>query len=162
MRRWCAVLLTLATTASWAVGKGGPLYIKTKDCKVLDKADLKGKPVATLQPGQEVKWQGADEKNKAFHAIEHAGGKGFTLQQNLSPRKPSLEYLAKDDGKAIDAQAFASSGAATKALSGAALKYSGDKPNLATITKGILTAEGVAAKVTPEQASAHNQKVGGK
>jgi len=88
--------------------------------------------------------------------------KGFTLQQNLSPKKPQAEFLAKDDGKPIDAQAFASSGAATKALSGAALKYSGSKPDLETLAKQLMTAEGAAAAVTVEAAREFNAKqVGG-
>jgi hypothetical protein len=156
-----ASALLFAQTAG-AVAPGGKLYIKSKDTKVLDKADLKGKPVGTLQPGTEVVWQGADAKNKTFHSIEAGGVKGFTQQQNLSPKKPDAEFLAKDDGKPIDAQAFASSGAATKALSGAALNVGGDKADAKAIAKGLMTVSAIAAAVTPDAAREYNQKVGAK
>lgn len=159
VKRLLMALAVLASGSALAVAKGGKLYIKTKDAKVFDKADAaKGKTVGTLQPGDEVTWNGADEKQKQFHAIDTGKVKGFTLQQNLSPKKPDAEYLAKDDGKPIDAQAFASSGAATKALSGAALTYSGSKPNMEALAKGLMTAEGVAATVTFDQAREFNAK----
>ncbi len=133
-----------------AVSKGGKLYIKSKDTRVLDKADAKGKPVGTLQPGDEVTWTGADPVNKQFHGIEAGKVKGFTLQQNLSPSKPQAELLTRDNGAPIDGKAFASSGAATKALNAAALKYAGTKQSLAEVAKGLATAEGVAATVSAE------------
>jgi hypothetical protein len=133
-----------------AVSKGGKLYIKSKDTRVLDKADAKGKPVGTLQPGDEVTWNGADPTNKQFHAIEAGKVKGFTLQQNLSPAKPQAELLARDNGAAIDGKAFASSGAATKALNNAALKAADKKKTSVELVKGLATAEGVAASVSAE------------
>lgn len=154
----------LIGSQAYAVSKGGTLYIKTKDSKLLDKADPKAKVVKQLQPGTEVIWNGADAKNKLFHAIETKDGKkGFTLQQNLTPNQPKME-LASDDGKPIDAQAFASSGAATKALSDAALSYAGEAPDAATLTKGVLTAEGIAQKVDVKDAQAYvaKQTGGGK
>ncbi len=144
-----AACLALALPAL-AVKPGGKLYIKTKDTKVLDKADAKGKVVGTLQPGDEVVWQGADAKEKQFHAVEMGKVKGFTLQSNLSPSKPQTELLARDNGAPIDGKAFASSGAATKALNEAALKAAGKKQTKAELVKGLATAEGVAASVTVE------------
>jgi hypothetical protein len=143
---WALLFATPAT----AVKPGGSLFIKTKDTKVLAKADARAKVQTVLQPGTEVKWIGADKANRKFHSIETLDGKkGFALQQNLSPSKPSTEYLGKDDGKPIDAQAFASSGAATKALSEAALKYGEGQPSMEELTKGLMTAESVAASVSP-------------
>lgn len=138
----------LLATPALAVKPGGKLYIKAKDTKVLDKADARGKVLATLQPGEEVVWQGADATNKTFHAVESGKVKGFTLQANLSPSKPQPELLARDNGAPIDGKAFASSGAATKALNEAALKAAGKKQTKAELVKGIATAEGVAASVT--------------
>ena len=143
------VVATLAFAApAWAVSKGGKLYIKSKDTKVLEKADPKSKPLGTLQPGDEVTWNGADPANKQFHAIDSGKLKGFTMQQNLSPSKPQAELLAKDNGAPIDAKAFASSGAATKALNDAALKAADKKQTNAELVKGLATAEGVAASVS--------------
>ncbi|MEW5742341.1 MAG: SH3 domain-containing protein [Myxococcota bacterium] len=150
-RRWLTVttVALLVAGAAGAVGKGGSLFIKTKDAKLLEKADPKAKVLGTMKPGEEVKWEGADPGNKMFHKVIISNGKtGYTLQQNLSPSKPQME-VASDDGKPIDAQAFASSGAATKALSEAALKYNEKKgtADLLTLSKGVITAEGIAAAV---------------
>lgn len=145
-----AIACCLVAMPALAVSKGGKLYIKQKDSKVFEKADPKAKVVGTLQPGEEVTWQGADATNKSFHAVEAGAVKGFTLQANLSPSKPQAELLARDNGAAIDGKAFASSGAATKALNEAALKAAGKKQTKAELVKGLATAEGVAASVTME------------
>lgn len=154
----------LVASSAYAVGVGGTLYIKN-EAQVVDKPSLtKSKVIKSLKPGAEVKWLGAAPDNKQFHQIETADGKkGYTLQVNLSPNKPQLE-VASSDGKPIDAQAFASSGAATKALSEAALKYSGGKTNMADLAKGIMTAEGIASRVTTEEAQKYvaKQTGGGK
>jgi hypothetical protein len=160
MRLFLVGLLAAAMlfgSAAWAVKPGENLYVKTKDAKLLEKADAKAKVLGMLKPGEEVKWKGSDAKNKLFHNIEVRGKTGFTHQQNLSPHRPQLE-LASDDGKPVDAQAFASSGAATKALSEAALKYTAEVPDTLTLTKGVLTAEGIAKTVAPEQAQAFVKK----
>lgn len=141
----------LFASSAHAVGVGGTLYIKGINSQVLDKPTAKGKVIETLKPGTEVKWLGKALDNAQFHQIEHNGKKGYTLQVNLSPNKPQLEVVTSD-GKPIDAQAFASSGAATKALSEAALKYSGGKTNMAELAKGVMTAEGIASRVTAEEA----------
>lgn len=145
-----AVACSLLAMPALAVSKGGKLYIKQKDTKVFDKADPKAKVVGTLQPGDEVTWNGADATNKQFHSVDSGKVKGFTLQTNLSPSKPQAELLARDNGAPIDGKAFASSGAATKALNEAALKAAGKKQTKAELVKGLATAEGVAASVTVE------------
>lgn len=137
----------LLASEALAVKPGGKLYIKARDSRVLEKADPKSKTLGLLQPGDEVTWNGADAANKQFHAVDAGKVKGFTLQSNLSPSKPQLERLAKDDGAPIDPKAFASSGAATKALNEAALKAAGKKQTKAELVKGLATAEGVAATV---------------
>lgn len=151
-RRLVPLLAACALLAgpAGAVSKGGKLFIKTNQTKVFDKPDLKGKVVGTLAAGDEVTWQGADATNKQMHSIEAGKVKGFTLQTNLSPAKPQPELLARDNGAAIDGKAFASSGAATKALNEAALKAAGKKQTKADLVKGIATAEGVAASVSVE------------
>jgi len=149
MKKWTvglAALLALSAGSALAVKKGEALYVKTKDAKLLEKADAKAKSVLVMQPGKQVTWNGADKANKQFHSVTFDGKAGFTLQQNLTPNAPGQE-IVKSDGKAIDQEAFKSSGAATKALSEAAIKYSGEKPDLLALTKGVLSAEGVAQKV---------------
>lgn len=159
----CAVALTVALGASpaLAVSKGGKLYIKTKDAAVMGKADAKAKKVGQLQPGDEVTWNGAAADDKRFHEIvptdpKKAKTKGFTLQSNLSPSKPQMETLLSRGGKPIDAKTFASSGAATKALSEAGLKYAerkgqssaDDARRMDLAAKSLITAESVAHDVS--------------
>lgn len=120
----CAAVL-LGGGAALAVAKGGTLYIKAKNAKVYDKPSASGKVKATLQPGDEVIWEGADKKAPAFHQIS-GKAKGFAHQSTLSPKKPTGEVLTSD-GAPVSAQAFASSGAATKALTAAGVKYAAAK-----------------------------------
>lgn len=139
----------LVSSAALAVKSGDTLYVKTKDAKLLDKPDAKGKTIGTMKPGDTVTWKEAD-KNKPFHKIEAAGKSGFTVQQNLTPNQPASEYKTSD-GKPIDQVAFASSGAATKALSEAGLKYAEEETSttvdLRVLTQGILSAEAVSQSV---------------
>ena len=115
--------------ASAALGLAGvsfaadrQLYIKSKDTKLLKDPSFTAGVVATLQPGMEVTWKGADAKEKTLHKVVANGKEGFVLQANLTPSKPANEVLSSD-GKSVSANAVASSGAATKALTPAAIKY---------------------------------------
>ncbi len=152
-----ALVVVLLAGPALAVGKGGTLYVKNKEAKLLSKPDATSKVLTQLRPGDAVTWQGAAPENKQFHKVTAGRLEGYLLQQNLSPNKPAAEYLAKDDGKAIDPQAFASSGAATKALSEAALKFSEarakERPSVVQLTKGVMTAEGIAKSVSKDDAS---------
>lgn len=119
---------TIAALGTGAVGLAADrqLFIKSKDTKLLQAANFTAKVVSTLQPGTEVTWKGADPKEKTLHKVVAGGKEGFVLQANLTPSKPANEFLT-GDGKAISAQAVASSGAATKALTPAAIKYADAK-----------------------------------
>lgn len=113
----------LSASGAFAVKVGDDLFIKSKDTKVLKDAKAGAAAVgAPLQPGTKVKWLGPNEKDKQFHQIEANGKKGFVLMSNLSPNAPQQEVDAST-GKPMSAQAFASSGAATKALTPAGVKY---------------------------------------
>ena len=118
-----AALALLCAGGAWAaITKGATLYIKSKDTKVLKDPKAGAATVTTLQPGAEVVWNGASEKDKQFHEINAAGKKGFVLMSNLSPNKPKAE-IDSSTGQPMSSQAFASSGAATKALTPAGVKY---------------------------------------
>lgn len=166
-RTWLGVALGAALLAgtAWAVQKGGTLYVKSNEAKLLDKADAKGKEVGKMKLGQQVIWHGASPDNKMFHEVEAGKKKGFTLQQNLTPNQPAQE-IATSDGKKVDAQAFASSGAATRALSSTALAYSKEKGSskeelmkqLDAASRGIITAESVAETVKLKEAQEYGAK----
>ena len=117
-----AAVAMFSAGGAWAVAKGGVLYIKSKDCTVLKEPKLGAAWPNKLQPGTEVIWNGPSDKDKQFHEISLQGKKGFVLMSNLTPNKPQLE-IDTSTGKPMSAQAFASSGAATKALTPAGVKY---------------------------------------
>lgn len=139
--RWALCALAVASVAMAGVAKGGKLFIKGTGVNMWDKADASGKKTA-LKNGDEVTWNGPDEKNKSMHAIEFKGKKGFVQMANLTPNKPA-EEVATSDGKMTSAAAFASSGAATKAMSESGLKYAqGEGPNAQEVAAGLIHLEG--------------------
>lgn len=153
-----ALALSAAGTAL-AVNVGGTLYIKAKNTKLMASPSPTAKAVAVLQPGQAVTWNGSDSSNKQWHKVTVEGKSGVVFQSNLSPDKPKAELLAKGGGAEVDPQAFASSGAATKALSEAAIKY-GKEKNAEEALKELLVLEALSAKVTQKEINERNRKVG--
>jgi hypothetical protein len=138
----CALGVLAASAAGAGVVKGGTLYIKGQDVKLLSKADLGASAVTKLKNGDAVTWQGPDAKNKDLHAVEAGKKKGFVFVANLTPNKPIDEY-PKTDGKPTSAEAFKSSGAATKAMTEAGLKYAeGTGPSAQEAAAGVIHLEG--------------------
>ena len=117
-------LMLVSATSALAVSKGGTLYIKNKGVKLLKDPKATSAAVGKeLTVGSTVVWNGPSEKDKTFHEVVTPDGKkGFVLMANLSPNKPADE-IAESSGAPMSAQAFASSGAATKGLTEASLKY---------------------------------------
>ena len=156
-----AAIALISASGAWAVAKGGTLYIKSKDTKVLKDPKADSKPVVTLQPGAEVVWNGASEKDKTFHEVVSGGKKGFVLMTNLSPSKPAQE-IDSSNGKPMSAQAFASSGAATTALTPAGVTYAKDSPGKAEAAAEIIYVEQLNfAKGTPAAVAAKAKELGG-
>lgn len=139
--KWLVVLAALCVAGpAAAVKKGDKLFIKGTGVNMWDKSDASGKKTA-LKSGDEVTWNGPDDKNKSMHAVEFKGKKGFVQMANLTPNKPADEIAG--DGKATSAAAFASSGAATKAMSESGLKYAqGEGPNAQEVAAGLIHLEG--------------------
>ncbi len=156
---WAA--LAALSTAEVGLAADRQLFIKSKDTKLLKDPNFTAKVVQTLQPGTEVTWKGADGKEKTLHKVVSGGKEGFVLQANLTPSKPANEFLT-GDGKAISAQAVASSGAATKALTPAAIKYADAKGPSATeaATEIIYLEEHNNNMGTPEAIAAHQKAAG--
>lgn len=110
-----------------AVTPPAPLYVKAKNTHVKDSASPTANTLVVLQPGKEVTYQGrepgtpwckvkVEDKKKTYE--------GLIYQANLAVSPPSLEVTSKNPGKPLSAEAFASSGAAVKALGPGALAYS--------------------------------------
>lgn len=163
LKQWLIALTAVMAVAgsAAAVKKGESLYVTARNVRLQKDSSPTSGVLATLQPGQEVKWLGADAANKQWHKVNAGGKEGVVFQSNLSPKKPASEVVAAvNDGKPIDPQAFASSGAATKALSGAGLKYAEAKQISPEVPKQVLTAEALSAQTAPEEVTAHAKKVG--
>ncbi len=153
----------LSASGAWAVKVGDDLYIKAKGVKLLKEP----KPTSTaigkeLAVGEVVRWKGASEKDKSFHEIEVSGKKGFVLMSNLSPSKPQMEIAEAGKGP-LDTKAFASSGAATKGLTNAALTYSETKgPDMKKAAVQVIYAEEHNKnKGTPEAIAMKSKELGG-
>lgn len=151
-----AVSLTAVTAVAAKVGD--TLFVKAKNTKVMAKASATADVVAVLQPGDEVVWKGADKKEKRWHMVSAGGKDGVVFQSNLSPKKPSME-MDGSSGTSVDAKAFASSGAATKALGPGAKAY-GDKKNLGQVVAQIEELEQLAKDVGDDQVAQHAKKNG--
>jgi len=160
--RAVAAIALISASGAWAVAKGGKLYIKSKDTKVLKEAKAGATAVATLQPGKDVTWNGPSATDKTFHEVVTADGKkGFVLMTNLSPN-PVASEIDSSSGKPMSAQAFASSGAATKALTPAGVNYAKDTPNKAEAAAEIIYVEQHnIAKGTPTAVAAKAKELGG-
>lgn len=141
-----------AATANAAAKVGDKLYIKAKNTKVLSRPKSTAKVVAVLQPGQKVVWGGSVKKKKSWHNIAFDGRKGIVYRSTLSARPPSMEMTRS--GQQVDARAFASSGAATKAL-GAGAKTYGEKNNLQEAVAAIEQLEVIAKSISTKTIAKH-------
>ncbi len=121
-----AIAAVLTAAPAWAVAKGGSLYIKCASAKLLKDAKASGAKLLDLAEGDEVVWNGPGAKPYHDVTAKKANKSGFVDAACLSPSKPSNEYAA--NGSAINAEAFKSSGAATKGLSQGAITYANEKP----------------------------------
>ncbi len=160
MRRlWPLAVLAFGSATALAVSAGGTLYVKARNTKLLASASPTADVVALLQPGEQVKWQGADPANKQFHKVEYGAKKGVVFQSNLATKPPSTELVASQGGKELDPKAFASSGAATKALGETAKEY-GEKGNMKEAVAKLQALEKLSKSVTPAEVADHAKKAG--
>lgn len=157
--RWMLLGCLLTAGSALAVKVGEPLYIRAKGTKLLASAAPTAKALAVLQPGEKVIWKGADPANKQFHKVESGGKQGVVFVANLASSPPSTELSAKAGGAAIDAQAFASSGAATKALSEGAASYASSK-KIDDLAVELIALEQLALGVKAKEINERNKKVG--
>lgn len=160
MRRrwaWASMAFLGVATAAYAVNKGDTLYIRARDTGLMDSPKPTAKTVAVLQPGMEVTYVAPASKATGWHEVEAAAKHGFVYQSNLSKQKPSGEVVAAS-GKPIDPAAFASSGAATKALSEGAVNYgTSTHPDYARAVKDIQATEAIAKSIGSPQLFSHEQ-----
>jgi hypothetical protein len=155
-----ALSLCAAVTAVAADNKN-TLYVKARNTRLMASTSPTADVVAILQPGQQVTWLKADEKNKQWHHVKVDGKKpqqGLVFQTNLSTRPPNMELTTKSGGRPVDATAFANSGAAVKGLSEGAIAYGKGQPDLVQAVKQVQALEKLAEQITPAELAAHAAK----
>lgn len=149
-----------------AVGKGGTLYVKAKNTRLMASASATAPALEVLQPGQAVKWMGPDAKDKQWHQVEVTLGKktlkGVVFQSNLATQPPNMELVASEGGVVRkDANDFAKSVAAVKLLSPGAMKYGKSKgQDMSKAVDDLKALEDLASKVGPDALSAHAKQAG--
>ncbi len=162
-------LVLLAGTA-WALAPGDRVYVRGRDVAVLQSTATRAATLAKLQPGDAVVWRGADKKKPTWHRVEAQGKTGFVYFANLSVTPPAPELLTSPEGnRKVDAQAFASSGAAGKALTEGAIRYGNQdeknkgelRPTMKEAVRQTQTLEAIAAQRTEAELAAQAAKVTG-
>ena len=158
-----AVLALGVASPALAVTKGGTLYVKVKNTRLMDSAATSANLVQVLQPGQTVTWLGADPKNKQWHHVEVVNGKkGVVFQSTLSSQPPSMELVAGDNGPTRkNAEDFANSAAAVKLLSDGAIEYgNGQGKDMQRAVDGLQKLERLAQRVDADKLSEHARRAG--
>jgi hypothetical protein len=158
------------TTAAWALVQGDRVYVRGRDVAVLQSTAPTASTLLKLQPGDSVVWRGADSKKPTWHKVEAKGKTGFVYYANLSPTPPATELLSSPQGaRKVDAQAFASSGAAGKALTEGAIRYGNQdeknkgelKPTMREAVRQTQTLESIAAQQTDAELEAQAKRIAG-
>ena len=129
-----------------------PLYVKARNTHLKASSAPNARTVAVLQPGDEVTVLGREPgtpwcRVEVQPAKASKATKGVIFQANLSASQPRSEIRSSGSGEALDPQAFASSGAAVKALGPGAIDYGEHQPELTPHVKSLHALEELAAEV---------------
>lgn len=155
----CVAVLVASAGSAEAAKVGDNLYIKSKNTKMMKKPKATAKVVKVLQPGEQVKWRGAVKTRKgkttAWHKVAFKGQKGIVYRTTLSAKQPSMEMMKS--GQQVDSMAFASSGAATKALGSGAKTY-GKNNNMPEAVDSLEALEKLSKTVKTNDIAKHVRK----
>src|SRR4051812_32167425 len=151
--------LLWAGAAAAGAKPGDTLYIKARNTRVLKDPSANAAVVVVLQPGATVTWQGPDPKDKRWQRVVSGKNKGVVLSANLTAEKPKAEVMAVTGAEAADANAFGSSGAASKALGPGAIQYAKELKS-GTAADQLQRAEKMAKTIGPREVAEHARKVG--
>ncbi|MGZ3459482.1 MAG: SH3 domain-containing protein [Archangium sp.] len=149
------VLACVATTGTaLAVAPGGKLYVKAKNTHLKASSSPTADTLVVLQPGKEVQYDGRAGGSpwcKVTVAADKKGTvHGFIYQANLGVSPPSMEVTSKNPGKPLSPEAFASSGAAVKALGPGAIEY-GKTLSRPESVQQLIALESLAASIDTAQ-----------
>jgi hypothetical protein len=165
-----ALLCLGVASAAWALTVGDRVFIRGRDVAVLQSTASTASTLFKLQPGDTVVWRGADPKKPTWHKVETQGKAGFVYYANLSVTPPNAELLSSPQGaRKVDAQAFASSGAAGKALTEGAVRYGNQdeknkgelRPTMKEAVRQTQTLEAIAIQRTNDELAAQARRIAG-
>ena len=169
MRGARIVLLFLGmASAAWALTLGDRVFVRGRDVAVLQSTTPTSSTLIKLQPGDAVVWRGADRQKPTWHKVEAQGKTGFVYYANLSVTPPASELVSSPQGaRKVDAQAFASSGAAGKALTEGAIRYGNQdeknkgelKPTMKEAVRQTQTLEAIAIQRTNGELAAQGKRI---
>jgi plastocyanin len=152
-----AATLAVAWAANAGPAVGDTLYVKVRNTQVKKAANVSSATVTVLQPGDTVTWQGSD--GNGWHKVKAGTASGHVYQSNIQPTKLADEVASS--GKVLDAQAFASSGAAGKTVGeGAKLYAKKEGKNYGPAVMDVQVDEAVAVQTTDAAVAAHVKDVG--
>lgn len=158
MRRagWFALLIS---ASALAVAAGDTLTVRARNTRLRASPAADAKVLQVLQPGQTVTFQGRDEKNPEWLKVKAGDAEGVVYRSALADTPTQAEVLAADGGTKVDVQAFASSGAATRAFSPATATYAEEKV-YRTGYDQLLVVTGLAKSVTDADVETHAKSSG--
>jgi hypothetical protein len=150
------LLLACVATAgpALAVKPDGTLYIKAKNTHVKASSSPTANTLVVLQPGNAVTYRGREGTTpwcRVTVPLDKKGPvEGFVYQANLAVSPPAMEVTSKNPGKPLSPEAFASSGAAVKALGPGAIEY-GKSLSRPESVQQLIQLEKLAASVDTAQ-----------
>ena len=160
MRLWVGLVALGAAGSAGAVKPGGTLYVKARTTRLMKAPGATGDALAVLQPPTPVRWEGADPKNKQWHRVAVDGRTGYVFQSNLCTQPPSLEVVAGPHAGKVDAQAFANSGAAVKAVSSGVIAMGEKDADAGRAVRELQALEQLARGVQDAQLAQHAKEAG--
>lgn len=141
-----------------AVKVGESLYVKARNTQLKESAEPTAGTLATLQPGRAVTYRGRQAGTPwclVSVALEKKGEvQGVIFQSSLAVSPPSPEVSRKNPSKPLSPEAFASSGAAIKAVGPGTLEYGQTLPK-ADSAKQLKELVGRTNRITEAQVAAY-------
>ena len=158
-----ALVCTMTGGTALAVKPGGTLYVKAKHTHLKVSSSPTADTLVVLQPGKAVTYNGREGNTPwckvTVSADKKAPVQGFIYQANLTVSPPSLEVTSKNPGKPLSPEAFASSGAAVKALGPGAIAY-GKTLSRPESVQQLIALESLAASVDTAQVAEYARAAG--
>lgn len=159
MKRHWLLLGALGLGAVAFAANDGVLYVRAKNTRLLATPTPTANAIATLQPGEPVKYGGADPKSPRWHKVVAGGKTGYVFQTNLTTQKPKEEIRAQGAVQ-VSTSGKASKGAAVKALGGGAISFGQAEPEKKSVVDQLQAVDAIANRVTGKQLAAHTRSNG--